>query len=119
MDALTWIRVQSALSRNHKVLALLPQKGGDRALNVFIFGIGYCAEQGNDGFIPEAAIGLFHGTPLSARLLTEVGMWIERPGGWDVNDYAEYQPTDDAAKVRSEKARKAAEVRWSKKRGAE
>lgn len=117
MDALTWVRVQAAISRNHKVLALLPQRGGDRALNVFIFGLGYCAEQGNAGFIPEGAIGLFHGTARAAQLLVEVGMWHERPGGWEVNDYAEYQPTDEAARSRSDKARKAAEARWSKKNG--
>jgi hypothetical protein len=113
MDALSWVRVQAAIARNHKVLALLPQKGGDRALNVFIFGLGYCAEQGNTGFIPEGALGLFHGNARSAQLLTEVGMWHDRPGGWEVNDYAEYQPTDDAARARTEKARKAAEARWS------
>jgi hypothetical protein len=117
MDALTWVRVQAAISRNHKVLTLLPQKGGDRALNVFIFGLGYCAEQGNAGFIPEGALGLFHGNARSAQLLVEVGMWHDRPGGWEVNDYAEYQPTDDAARARSDKARKAAEARWSKKNG--
>lgn len=116
-DALSWVRVQSALSRNHKILTLLPQKGGDRALNVFIFGLGYCAEQGNDGFIPEAALGLFHGSARSAELLTDVGMWHTRPGGWDVNDYAEYQPTNDEAKERSERARHAARVRWEKKNG--
>lgn len=118
-EALSWVRVQSALSRNHKVLALLAQKGGDRALNVFIFGLGYCAEQGNSGFIPGAAPGLFHGTPLSYRMLVEVGMWHEVPGGWDVNDYAEYQPTDEAAKARSEKAKRAAEARWKKKNGGQ
>lgn len=119
MDALSWVRVQSALSRNHKVLTLLPQKGGDRALNVFIFGLGYCAEQRNDGFIPEGALGLFHGNARSAQLLSEVGMWDEVKGGWDVHDYAEYQPTDDEAKARSDRARHAAEVRWSKKNGGE
>lgn len=118
MDALTWVRVQAALARNHKVLALLPQKGGDRALNVFIFGLGYCAEQGNSGFIPEGAPGLFHGSPRSAQLLVEVGMWDVVEGGWDVHDYAEYQPTDEAAKARSEKAKKAAKARWDKARAA-
>ena len=84
---------------------------------MFIFSLGYCAEQGNNGFIPEGALGLIHGNARSAQLLTEVRMWVERPGGWDVNDYAEYQPTDDAATARSDKARKAAEVRWSKDKG--
>jgi hypothetical protein len=118
MDALSWVRVQSALSRNHKTLALLPQKGGDRALNVFIFGLGYCAEQGNNGFIPEGALGLIHGNTKSAELLSDVGMWIPVHGGWDVNDYEEYQPSDEESKQRSERARHAAEVRWSKKNGA-
>lgn len=115
MDALSWVRVQSSISRNHKTLALLPQKGGDRALNVFIFGLGYCAEQGNDGFIPEGALGLIHGTARAAQMLVDVGMWLPIPGGWDINDYAEYQPSDDESKQRSARARHAAEVRWGKK----
>jgi hypothetical protein len=119
MDALSWVRVQAAISRNHKTLALLPQKGGDRAFNVFIFGLGYCAEQSNDGFIPEGALGLIHGSARAAELLVEVGMWNPRPGGWDVNDYAEYQPTDEESKKRSERARHAAEVRWGKKNGVQ
>lgn len=119
MDALSWVRVQAAIGRNHKVLALLPQRGGDRALNVFIFGLGYCAEQGNAGFIPEGALGLIHGTAKAAHQLVEVGMWEQRQGGWDVHDYADFQPTDEAAQARSEKARKAAVARWSKQNSDE
>lgn len=118
MDALSWVRVQSGISRNHKTLELLPQKGGDRALNVFIFGLGYCAEQGNDGFIPQGALGLIHGTPRAAQMLVDVGMWIPVHGGWDVHGYAEYQPTSEEARARSDKARKAAETRWGKRNGA-
>jgi len=111
--SLSWVRVDAALARNHKTLALLEQKGGDRALNTYIFGLGHCAEQGTDGFIPSVALGLIHGTTKAAQQLCAVALWHEVPGGWDVNDYTEYQPSDDETKKRSEKARKAAEVRWN------
>jgi hypothetical protein len=112
MAGMSWVRVDAGLASNHKTLALLGQKGGDRALNTYIFGLGLCATQGSDGFIPKAALGLIHGTPKVAEQLVEVGLWHLIPGGWDVNDYTEYQPSDDESKARSEKAKRAAAVRW-------
>lgn len=117
MASLSWVRVDAALASNHKTLALLGQKGGDRALNTYIFGLGHCASQGTDGFIPTAALGLIHGTPKAAQQLVEVGLWHPLPGGWDVNDYTDYQPSDDESKARSDKARKAAEARWGARNG--
>lgn len=117
MAGLNWVRVDAALPRNHKTLSLLPEKGGDRALLLFIFGLGYCAEQGVDGFIPTAAIGVLHGTPKHADMLVAAGFWDAIPGGWNVHDYAEYQPSDEESKARSDKARKAANARWAKARG--
>jgi len=116
MAALSWVRVDATLASNHKTLALLGMKGGDRALNTYIFGLGHCAAQGTDGFIPLAALGLIHGTTRGAQQLVEVGLWHELPGGWDVNDYTAYQPSDDESKARSEKARNAAKTRWEGKR---
>lgn len=112
MPALTWVRVDAALARNPKTLHLLGEKGGDRALCVYIFGLGYCAEQGNDGFIVRSALPLIHGTPKTAEQLVSVGLWHDVPGGWDVNDYAEYQPTSEDVRQRSERARAAARRRW-------
>lgn len=117
MASLSWVRVDAALARNHKTLELLAQKGGDRALNVYIFGLGHCAEQGTDGFIPNAALGLIHGTPKAAEQLVSVGLWHVLPGGWDVNDYTDYQPSDEESKARSAKARRAAEARWGARNG--
>ena len=115
MAGLSWVRVDAALARNHKTLALLEQKGGDRALNTYIFGLGHCAEQGTDGFIPNVALGLIHGSAKTATQLCEVGLWHQVLGGWDVNDYGDYQPSDDATRARSDKARKAAAARWNKR----
>lgn len=114
MAELSWVRVDSALASNHKVLALLAEKGGDHALCVYIFAIGHVARQGLDGFIPEIALGLIHGRKRDADLLVAVGMWRAVQGGFEINDYAEYQPSGEESKARSDKARKAAAARWAK-----
>ncbi len=114
MAALSWVRVDASLPSNPKILTLLSEKGGDHALCVCIFALGYCAQHGTDGFVPEIALGLIHGKAKDAALLISAGLWHQIPGGFDVNDWAEYQPSDEESKRRSEKAKRAAEVRWAK-----
>lgn len=119
MAELSWVRVDSALAYNHKVLQLLSERGGDHALCVYIFALGHSARQGLDGFIPEIALGLIHGRKRDSDLLTQAGMWRPVKGGFEVPDWAEFQPSGEESKARSEKARKAAHARWAKKQGAE
>lgn len=118
MAELSWVRVDSALASNHKVLELLTERGGDHALCVYIFALGHSARQGLNGFIPQIAMGLIHGRKRDGDLLVKVGMWRPVPGGFEVPDWAEYQPSGEESKRRSEKARKAAEARWSKQQKA-
>jgi len=112
----SWVRVDAGLASNHKTLALLAEKGGDHALCVYVFALGYCGIQGTDGFIPVTALGLIHGRSRDAQLLVDVGMWHELPGGFEVHDWREFQPSDEESKLRSDRAKKAAEARWSKSR---
>lgn len=114
MAELSWVRVDSALASNHKVLQILSERGGDHALCVYIFALGHSARQGLDGFIPEIALGLIHGKKRDSELLVEVGMWRITKGGFEVPDWAEYQPSGADSKKRTEKAKYAAEVRWGK-----
>lgn len=114
MAELSWVRIDSALASNHKVLALMSERGGDHALCVYIFALGHSGRQGLDGFIPEIALGLIHGRKRDADLLVGVGMWKQVPGGFEVPDWAEYQPSGEDSRRRSEKARKAAETRWAR-----
>ena len=115
MAELSWVRIDSALASNHKVLQLLSERGGDHALCVYIFALGHSGRQGLDGFIPDIALGLIHGKKRDSELLVEVGMWRTVRGGFEVPDWAEYQPSGADSKARSDKARHAAEVRWAKK----
>lgn len=115
MASLTWVRLDCAFPRNHKVLGLLMEKGGDRAVLVYTFALTYCGEQGTDGFIPRECLPLIHGRPLDMRRLVDAQMVTEIAGGWLIPDWAEYQPTSEETAKRSERARAAAAHRWSKK----
>ncbi len=117
MANLNWIRVDVNLHSNHKTLELLSQRGGDHALCVWVFSLGYCGGQGNSGFVPAAALGLMHGRKRDAELLVEVGMWEPIEGGWMIHDWAAFQPSDEESQARTEKAKKAAAARWAKQRG--
>lgn len=114
MAGLNWVRLDSNLHSNHKVLSLLGERGGDHALCVYVFSLGHSGAHGTAGFIPGTALGLFHGKPKDAALLVEVGLWHALPGGWEINDWLEHQPTPEEARARSEKAKAAAEARWRK-----
>lgn len=113
---MSWVRVDAGLASNHKVLQVMTERGGEHAVCVYIFALGHSAQQGTDGFIPTIALGLIHGKPRDATLLVSAGLWHEIPGGYEINDWRDYQPSDEEAQRRSEKAKKAAAVRWAKKR---
>lgn len=113
MTALSWVRVDSNLHSNHKVLTLLSERGGDHALCVYVFALGYSGSQGTDGFVPTAALGLMHGKAKDAQLLVDAGLWHELRGGYEIHGWRDYQPSDEESQKRSEKARQAAEKRWA------
>lgn len=112
-----WVRLDTAFPRNHKVLALLAQKEGHRALVVYVCGLSYSGEQGTDGFIPAEALPLLHGRVADARRLVEVQLWHAQVGGWVINGWHDFQPSTKEMQERSVRARSAAQVRWDRERG--
>lgn len=113
--SLQWVRLDTAFPRNHKVLTLLDERGGKEALFAYVCGLAFSGEQGYDGFIPRAALPFVHAKAADVKKLTEVGLWHEQAGGWQINDWAEFQPTTEETTKRSQRAREAAAHRWSKK----
>lgn len=112
---LSWVRLETAFPRNHKILALIEMKGW-RAITVYVAGLAYSGEQGLDGFIPRASLVYLHGTARDAHQLEEVGLWRWAEGGWDINDWHDYQPSSDRVAARREAAKRNAEKRWKKSR---
>lgn len=109
--ALPWVRLDTGLPDHPKMLALINAKKHKSAL-VYTLGLSYCGRHELDGFIPEAALPFIHGTKSDAQALCEVGFWHARKGGYEINDWASYQPTSEEHTRRKERARLAAEKRW-------
>lgn len=84
---------------------------------VHLQGMCYSGRHGLAGYVPKAALRIIGGLATDAHKLVTAGLWSPAPGGWQVNDWDDYQLADEEAARRSEKAQKAAAARWAKDRG--
>lgn len=111
--AFNWVRLDCAFSRNDKVLSLVEQNQW-RAIAVYCFALGHCRDQKTAGFVSLGALRMLHGRAKDAELLVAERLWVKVDGGWVVNDWAEYQETNEEIEARSSRAQHAASIRWAK-----
>lgn len=116
MAGLKWIRLETTIFENPKLLYLQEDKQY-RAIVSYLQGMCYSGRHGLAGFVPKAALRTIGATAADATRLVTEGLWNPAPGGWQVNGWDEYQLADDEANARSEKAKKAAAARWAKRNG--
>lgn len=88
---LPWVRLDSNINQNAKVVELIGQPQGWRAFSVYVFGLGWSGGQGKDGFIPKIMLGSLHGQERHARMLVDVGLWEYTEGGWVIKNWQQYQ----------------------------
>jgi hypothetical protein len=112
---LPWVRLDTGFAQNPKIAALCAA-GRWRSAFVWVAALGYAGAQGTDGYIPDYCLPFIHGTRQNANDLVQYELWAVDSGGWNINDWAEFQLSDEAAKKRSDKARNAALERWKKDR---
>lgn len=114
---LKWVRIDTALARNPKILDLIEHKNGRESAFVYVAALGYSGEHDLDGFIPRTCLPFIHGRKADMDRLVENRLLVVDPdgGGWIAPDWAEYQPTNAETQARSARARTAAGVRWSAK----
>lgn len=112
--ALPWVRLDSQWPHNPKFLMLAEDKKW-RAITVYMGGLAWSGAQGQNGYIPAYALAMIHGTKREANELLEVNLWLPAQGGWDINDWTEYQPSSEEHEARSQRARLAAQKRWGTK----
>lgn len=108
---LPWVRLDTQWPHNPKFLQLVEDRKW-RSVTVYMAGLAWAGAQGQDGYIPAYTLPMIHGTKKEAADLVGVVLWRPAQGGWDINDWAEYQPTTEEHTKRSERARKAAMLRW-------
>jgi hypothetical protein len=111
---LPWIRLDTSMPDNPKILGLLEERDGHRAAFVWVCCMAYAGKHGTDGFIPKSAARFIHGRASDFARLVDVSALKVVPGGWEIPGWDEFQVSDEAAKARRDKAQKAAAVRWSK-----
>lgn len=115
MAGVKWIRLDTNLFENPKLLYLQEDRQ-HKLIVIHLQGMCYSGRHGLAGYLPKAALRIIGGTAADANKLVVAGLWSPAPGGWNVNDWDEYQLVDDDAQKRSEKAQKAAVARWEKAR---
>lgn len=113
--ALPWVRLDTQFPLNPKILELIGAKK-HRVIVAWVSSLAYSGAQGTDGFIPSAALPFIHATKADATDLVMARLWICAPGGWQINDWHEYQFSSDEHEQRRLKAEKASKkancVRW-------
>lgn len=109
--SLPWVRLDTQFATNPKVLQLIEQKN-HAAIVTYICGLGYAGAHGTAGYIPTSALPFIHGNKRHADQLVTAGLWHTTVGGYQVNDWDEYQLTGLEAEKRREKAQLAALARW-------
>jgi hypothetical protein len=110
---LPWVRLDTGFPVNQKLLAMLRRKDGHRAAFVYLCSLSISGGQGTDGFISTETLPFAHGRNADSELLVEFGFWIPQPGGWLINGWDEFQPSNDETQMRRKRAQAAAEHRWS------
>lgn len=101
--SLPWIRLDTAIADHPKMLALIDGKKHKAALG-YLLGLTYAGRHELDGYIPKAALPFIHATTADAKALCDVGLWIPRPGGWQINGWEDFQISSQESKDRKARA---------------
>lgn len=116
MAGLPWIRLQTTIFENPKVLNLKEDKQW-RAVVAYLEMMTYSGRHGLAGFVPKSAIRQLHITQGDVQRIASERLISPAPGGWEINSWDEFQLADPESLARSEKAKKAAAARWAKRNG--
>lgn len=116
--ALPWVRLDTSMPDNPKILDLCLEKDGHRAAFVWICCLAYAGKHGTAGFIPRSAVPVVRGRNADMARLVSARLLTESAGGWDINGWDEFQISDESQARRRESAKKAAAIRWSKDEAA-
>lgn len=116
MAGLQWIRLDTSFPMNGKIASLV-DANQHRVVVAHVSMMCHVGLTGTDGYFPEGALRRYNATKRDAQVAVESGLWVPAGGGYEIHGWDEYQPSDEAARARSERARRAAEKRWRGQNG--
>jgi len=107
---MVWVRLADDFPHHPKVIAAGPLAGW-----LWACGLAYANRYATDGFIPSAQVKLLadlDGATGLARRLVDVGLWEVANGGYQIHDFAAYQPSaEEVKRERESAARRQADYR--------
>lgn len=113
---MSWVKLDDQFTDHPKIA-----QAGALAGWLYVCGLTYSARYLTDGFVPAAQVrrlaDVDNAETLAARLVA-AGLWEPAPGGYQIHDYLDYQPSGEA--VRKERAASNARVaEWRTKKREE
>jgi hypothetical protein len=109
--ALPWVRMDCNWWNHPKFLMLIEDRKY-QAVTAYWAAVGWSGGHGQAGFLPYFALSQIHATRKQAGELVEVRLFEVDEGGWQIHDWADYQPSTEENEARSKRARDAAMTRW-------
>ena len=83
---MTWVKIDDGMPQNTKVGRL-----SDAGFRAYVLSICYCGANTTDGVIERSLLMLIPTATLKiAKELVAKGLWEDRPDGWYVHDYLEW-----------------------------
>lgn len=117
MAGMQWIRLETTMFENPKLLYLKEDKQ-HKTIVAHLEAMTYSGRHGLAGFIPKAALRIIGASAADANRLVNSSLWTPAPGGWLINGWDEYQPSNEEAERRRDRAQKGAAARWGNRNGA-
>src|SRR5690242_16052610 len=111
---LPWVRLDTSMPDNPKILGLLTTKEGHRAAFVWVCALAYSGKHETAGFIAREAVSRINGRSADMAKLVAQDLLVECAGGWDIQSWDAFQITSEEMRARSEKGKRMAAARWSK-----
>jgi hypothetical protein len=115
MSGVKWIRLDTSIFDNPKFLYLKEEKQF-RAIVAHIEAMCYSGRHGLAGFVPRAALRGLGLARKDAEKLVSEHLWTPAPGGYQINDWNDYQLTSEEIENRRKRAQTAAATRWNSNR---
>lgn len=93
---MSWVRIDDAFDDNPKVEEL-----SDAAFRLYVTTLCWCSRHSTDGHV-TLTVAKKRGTLKAIRELLDANLWLEIPGGYEVNDYLAYNPSKAEVAARRE-----------------
>ena len=111
-----WARLDANIAHHDKICWLKTQRGGWKAISVYLFSIGWAVGQGTDGHIPTHMAPSLDADKTTIALLTTANLWEPSTGGWHIRNFEERQEVsmirEGKERMRQVASLKANCIRW-------